>query len=337
MSASTEKPTPWGSVAALVVALAALVGVLLTAFAWPAVGQEPHGVPVAVAGPAEAADSFTRSLAERAGEEAFEVTEVPDRAAAEELVADREVYGAFVMGPDGAEVLVASAASPAVARLLTGIGAAAPAEAGGPWPVTDLVPAPEDDPQGVGVASLVLPLVIGGMAGAVVISLRVRGTARRLVGVLALAALGGLVMAGVLQGLLGALEGRYWLNAGVLALGTAAIGTVLLGLRNVFGVPGLAVGAAVTMLLGNPLSGVTSAPELLPAGWGALGQWLQPGATGSALRSVAWFDGAGAGPALLTLGLWLLVGLVLSAVPGRDRARAVRSDPGADAPVAVGR
>ncbi|MFE3457591.1 hypothetical protein ACFXKD_08590 [Nocardiopsis aegyptia] len=337
MSAPSETTTSWGTLAGLVVALAALVGVLLTAFAWPAVNQEPRDLPVAVAAPPEATDQITRSLAEQAGDEAFDVTEVADRAAAEELVADREVYGALVVGPDGGEVLIASAASPAVARLLTGIGAAVPAEAGGPWPVTDLAPTPDDDPQGAGVASVVLPLVIGGMAGAVVISQRVRGRARRLVGVLALALLGGLVLAGVLQGLLGALEGTYWLNAGVLALGTAAIGTVLLGLRHVFGVPGLGVGAAVIMLLGNPLSGLTSAPEMLPTGLGTLGQWLQPGATGSALRSVAWFDGAGAGPALLTLGVWLAVGLVLCALPVRGRAAVSGDDAGDRTPVTVAR
>ena len=326
MSTQTETTTSWGALTGLVVALATLVGVLLAAFAWPAVNQEPRDLPIAVAAPAEAADQLTMSLAEQAGDEAFEVTEVADRAAAETLVADREVYGALIVGPDGGEVLVASAASPVVARLLTQIGAAVPAEAGGPWPVTDLAPTPDADPQGAGVASVVLPLVIGGMVGAVVISQQVRGGVRRLVGVLALSLLGGLVLAAVLQGLLGAMEGTYLLNAGVLALGMAATGTVLLGLRNVFGVIGLAVGGAVTMLLGNPLSGVASAPEMLPTGFGALGQWLQPGATGSALRSVAWFDGAGAGPALLTLGLWLAVGLVLCAVPVRGRAAASGAD-----------
>jgi hypothetical protein len=333
VSTPNETTTPWATLAGVVAALAALLGVLLTAFAWPAVGQEPHDLPVAVVAPPEAADRITGSLAEQAGEEAFAITEADDRAAAERLVADREIYGALVVGPEGGEVLTASAASPAVARLLAQIGAAAPAEVGGPWPVTDLAPTPDTDPQGAGVASAALPLVIGGIAGAVVLSLRVRGTLQRLVGALALALLGGLVLAGVLQWLLGSLEGTYWANAGVLALGLAAIGTVLLGLRRVLGLPGLAAGAAVVMLLGNPLSGLTSAPEMLPAGWGALGQWLQPGATGTALRSVAWFDGAGAGPALLTLGIWLAVGLVLSAVPVRGGASRTKQDARTPAPV----
>ena len=80
---------------------------------------------------------------------------------------------------------------------------------------------------------------------------------------------------------------------------------------------GLGLGAATMLLLGNPLSGLTSAPELLPSGWGTLGQLLPPGATGTALRSVAFFDGAGSGTALLVLTAWLGVDLVLCLVPTR--------------------
>ena len=68
----------------------------------------------------------------------------------------------------------------------------------------------------------------------------------------------------------------------------------MLGLGSLFGRVGLAVGALLALLLGNPLSGLNSAPEMLPSGWGALGQWLPQGATATLLRSTAFFDGAGA-------------------------------------------
>lgn len=60
----------------------------------------------------------------------------------------------------------------------------------------------------------------------------------------------------------------------MIALSIAAISLTLLGLEWLFGTPGLGGGAAVMMLLGNPLSGLASAPEMLPGGWGALGQLL---------------------------------------------------------------
>ena len=74
---------------------------------------------------------------------------------------------------------------------------------------------------------------------------------------------------------------------------------------------------------GNPLSGMTSAPEMLPSGWGALGQLLPPGAAGTALRSVSFFDGAGAGRPLVVLTCWLVAGLALCALGAMKSQRAV--------------
>jgi hypothetical protein len=49
-----------------------------------------------------------------------------------------------------------------------------------------------------------------------------------------------------------------------LTLGVLATGLALLGLGWMFGRIGLAVGAAVAVLVGNPLSGLSSAPERRP-------------------------------------------------------------------------
>jgi hypothetical protein len=157
--------------------------------------------------------------------------------------------------------------------------------------------------------------VIAGVAGAALLTHVLPGTVARLAGAVSLAVLAGLAMAAVLQFWLGSLEGSYWANAGVLALAIAASATVLLGLQRLLGYAGLGLGAAVLLLLGNPLSGLNGAPELLPQGWGELGQLLPPGAAGTALRSAAFFDGAGAGQALVVLGCWLGVGIVLSLLP----------------------
>jgi len=69
------------------------------------------------------------------------------------------------------------------------------------------------------------------------------------------------------------------------------------------------------------VSGLTSAPELLPQPWGAVGQLLPPGATGTLLRSVAFFDGAGGAVAAWVLGAWAAGGLLLAAIAGRSRLR----------------
>ncbi len=163
--------------------------------------------------------------------------------------------------------------------------------------------------------------MLGGIATAAALVIAVRSRWARLAGAAGVAVASGLALTAILQFWLGSLDGSYWVNASVVALATAATSVFVLGLEQWLGRAGLALGAGLMMLLGNPLSGLTSAPELLPSGWGALGQLMPPGAGGTALRSVAFFDGSGSGRALLVLGAWLVVGLVLCLLPPRRSER----------------
>lgn len=301
----------------LVVAVTGLVALVVTAFAWPVSELQPRDLPVAVVGPPPAA----AALQQGADGDALDVIELPSRAAAVAAIEDREVYAGLVLGPE-TEVLTASAASPAVAQQVSELARElAPAE-GSSVTVTDVVPLPEDDPRGLVLAAGSLPLVLGGLAVGAIVALRTRGGAAGVVTALAAAAGAGLATAGVLQGWLGALEGSYWANAGVIALGVAAVAMSLMGLHRVLGLAGLPLGVLTMLLLGNPWSGVTSAPELLPSGWSTLGQLLPPGATGTALRSTAFFEGAGAGFALMVLAAWVVVGAGLALIPRRSSAMA---------------
>jgi hypothetical protein len=74
----------------------------------------------------------------------------------------------------------------------------------------------------------------------------------------------------------------------------------------------------LTFILGNPLSAVASAPELLPQPWGQLGQLLPPGAGATLLRSTAYFHGAGGTAVTWTLITWATAGLALLLV-GRQQ------------------
>lgn len=315
---------------AAVAAVAVLLTVVLTAFAWPAVRSAPHDLPLAVAGPPPAVPQVTGAL-DAASPGAFDVRPVEDEAAARAAIEDREVYGAVVVDASGPRLLVASAASPTVANSLRQVAAGLGAASGTPVPVEDVVPAPAADPRGAGLAAAALPLALGGIVTAALTSRLVRGRLRQVAAALAAAVAGGMVTASVLGGWLGSVDGSWWTTAGVVALGISATALVLLGLHDLLGTAGLALGSATTVLLGNPLSGLAGAPELLPGSWGTLGQFLPPGATGTLLRATAWFDGAGAGPALLVLLAWCLAGLLLLAA---GAARARRSGPAVAVPPA---
>ncbi|MBF6168198.1 hypothetical protein IU486_26105 [Streptomyces gardneri] len=330
--ATDPLPSRWTTVAAAVALLTAIVSLLLIAFAWPSVRSSVHDVPIAVAGPATVVGQVRAALDHRLPH-GFEFTEVADTAAAEQLIRDRQVYGAIDLSSGAPQVLLASAASTAVAQTLqtmaTGLGQAG--STGTPPAVRDLAALPADDPRGAGLAAGALPLVMGGLLAAVLLTRLVRGAVRRVTGALAFAVTGGLAVAAILQFWFGSLSGSYLANSGAVALSIAATSLIVLGLESLSGYVGIGIGAVVMMLIGNPLSGAATAPEMLPGWSGAFGQLLPPGAGGRLLRSTAFFDGRGATQAVIVLLAWLALGVALCLVGG-SRARRAANGAVRDAP-----
>ncbi|EPH46407.1 hypothetical protein STRAU_0543 [Streptomyces aurantiacus JA 4570] len=285
-----------------------------------------------MAGPATAAAPVQEQLERREG--AFDLHRYADEAEARAAIEARTVYGAVVVtGKDpkvaGNEpkLLTATAASPVVAQLLQqAVTAGAPD--GARVTTVDVVPAPAADPRGAALGSSVLPMAIGGVAaGALVTLLGLRGI--RAVGTLVLATtLVGLAAAALADSWLGILTGDWWAEAGVLALSSLAVAATVAGLAALLGPAGIGAGALLMVLLGNPFSGVTSAPELLPEPIGVIGQLLPPGAGGSLLRSTAFFDGAAATGPAVTLAVWAALGLAAVLAGGRRG----RNEPEASAP-----
>jgi hypothetical protein len=256
---------------------------------------------------------------------AFDVTTYADTTALTQAVRNRDVYGGFVLGSQGVTTVVASGGGPVVAQGLTAIGQQLASRQGGQARVEDLAPLPSADPRGLGLAGAGLPLAIGGLVPALALIRRFpRRPWLRVTAATAFAVLTGFTMAAILQFWFRSIDGAL-VHVGLgLSLGIGAIGLLVLGLGSLFGIAGYAVGAAIVLLLGNPLSGLASAPEFLPSGWGALGQLLPPGAAATVLRSDAYFGGVGANRAVLVLACWIAAGLLLTAVAALRR-RGTRS------------
>ncbi|MDZ5441888.1 hypothetical protein U2F26_03975 [Micromonospora sp. 4G57] len=313
--------SPW-LLAVLLAALAVVAQALLVPlFAAPQAHLAPRDLPVAVAGPAAAtAELAGRLAAARPG--AFHVTTLPDAAAADRALRDRQVYAAFVAGPDGIALHTAPAASPTVAALLT--EASAQLSAGRPVPVVPVVPADPDDPRGAGFAAGFLPLALTSMLAGALLTFLVTRRGARLVGLLCYGVLAGLAGAAVLHGWLGLVDGSWWREAGAIGLFALAAAGIVAGLGALLGAPGTGLGALLVFLVGNPLSAVGAAPELLPQPWGTVGQFLPVGAGGTLLRSAAFFDGAGIGRSLAVLAGYALLGVALVAVGRHRSVRAAR-------------
>jgi hypothetical protein len=308
----TQSPARLRSPLVLAVLIAAAVVVLqallVPLFAAPAANLAPRDLPVTVAGPAPAAAGLAARLA-AAQPGAFEITTVPDAAAADRRLRDREAYAAFVLGPDGLALHTAPGASPTVATLL---GQAVGQLSGGQRvPVTEVVPAGPDDPRGTGYAAGFLPLLLTAMLAGIVLVSLVAGRLARVTGLLAFAVFAGLAGAAVLRDWLGVLSGDYLADAAAIGLFALAAAAPVTGLGALLGRAGTGLGALLVFLVGNPLSAVSAAPELLPQPWGLVGQFLPAGAGASLLRSTAFFDGAGATRPLWVLTGYAVVGLLL--------------------------
>ncbi len=315
--AAGHHPPPAAVATAIVIGLTAVLAILAIAFALPATKSKPNDVPIGIAGP-QAATGQVAAMLDQKAPGAFSVTYYPGAESLREAILDRQVYGGLAFGADGPQLLTATGASPAVAQLLTQIGTGIGAQTGAPPAIEDLVPLSPS--QSAGLAASALPITLAAILPAFALVFALKDQVwTRFAAAVAFSALMGVTIAALLRYPLGSVEQNFWGVAGGLTLGIGAALLFMLGLGSLFGKVGLGIGALLAVLIGNPLSGLTSAPEMLPAGWGALGQLLPQGANATLLRSTAYFGGSGAGLAIVVLACWALAGTVLVGIAAARR------------------
>jgi hypothetical protein len=244
---------------------------------------------------------------------AFKVYAYGSLTAASTAVLHRSVYGAFQPVPSRV-LLVASAASPPVAVLLQRTFGTVASRSGRALAVHDLVPLPSSDSSGATSYSAVLSLIIAGLVGTTLIYTFTRHRPEK-VRVLATVTLGvaaGLITALVTNVLVGAFPGHFFRV--VATLFVLAIGLPIAAFQVIFGIPGTAIGAFLFLVIGNPASGGSSAPELLPGFWRTLSQILPPGAAVTTMRDVVYFNGHGSSHALIVLAVYAVLGAAVAMI-----------------------
>jgi hypothetical protein len=304
----------------VVIALTTVLAVMALAFALPAAKSKPQDIPIGAVGPPAASGQAAEEL-DRDAPGAFKLSVYPDEDALRAAIRDRDVYGGIVMELDHRALLIATGASPTVAQLLTQLGNGIAQQTGAPLRTEDLAAPPAGDPRGTGLAAAALPITLAGFLSAVALTLVVRRDVWLRVGATAaFSALAGVTIAALLRYPLGSIDQNFWAVAGGLTLGALASALLVLGLGSLFGRVGLVLGALLALLVGNPLSGMTSAPEMLPGGWGEFGQFLPQGANATLLRSTAFFDGAGSSTAIAVLICWAVVGSLIIVIAAQRHA-----------------
>ena len=336
-SGSRRTLPPLATMLALTAGLGVILVVLLMLFVMPSLKSGAHDLPVGIVGSSAAVADVTAALDE-AAPGAYETRGFTSEQQLRTAIAERDVVGGFAV--DGAAVhgFVASAGSAAISGTVTTTAQALAQVGGGSAVVTDVVPLPDDDPTGIGIGGLAFPLVFGGIVPAVAFrKVFARSLGWAVAGIAAFSVVGGVIVAAVLAFSFGSIAAPdFWPVAAAMALGIGALALALAGLQEACGGKGFTIGAMVMMFVGNPLAGISTTAAWLPGGLGLVGQLLPPGATGTLVRSAAYFGGAGGLTAALTLAGWVVGGILLLAVgsrrrAGRERVAAV-TEP---APVAV--
>ena len=308
------------------VALPLLITVAVLMFAWPAARVSPRGVPVGIVGTSPVTQSALTELT-RTQPGSFSYRLYADLPTAREAIRTRHVYGAFDITADSVTVLKASAAGPAVAQLLDSVGATLASPSRARLNSIDLVPTATGDPRGIVLSSALLPLTICSILVAAVFTLALEraSAGHQLASLVGTAVVGGLGAYVLAQCFLGALPHQPLETWAALSLTVLAICAPTAALLSIAGPLGIGLSAALMVFIGNPFSGVTSAPQLLPSAVDHIGQLLPPGAGAGLVRDTAYFNGSDSATHLTVLALWSAFGLLAVFLahhsPGRFAAR----------------
>ncbi|MFI5973346.1 hypothetical protein [Streptomyces sp. NPDC051452] len=279
------------------------------------VTPEPHHMPVAVVGTTPKAKVFAQTIKDTAGDK-LDVRTVATRADAVHLLTSRDVTGAYVPGAKAPELLVAGAASDMGAMAVEKVFTPVAEERGTPLKITDVAPTVADDPTGQGLFFLLIALSIGSYAsvaalGAAGAGLAMRVRALLVLGVSAVVSGIGALLAGPVFHLahhdLAGVWGMAWLySAGILFIGV--------GLHTFLKRWTTLTMMVLFVMLNFTSSGGLFRPELQNGFFGTLHAFWNGAGFVEGVRGLLYFGGDGLVRDVWTLVVWLLVGLVVTAV-----------------------
>jgi hypothetical protein len=319
---TVEKGSFWSPVLQITIMVTLIVSTILTIFAWPLANATPRSVPIGVASDFPSITAQLQGQLDSADPGAFKLVEYKDLATAKKAVAHREVYGVLVIATHP-QVLIASGASPTMAQLITSIsiklGQQFTQANGGHQLIftpTDLAPLGTKDPRGLGLNAGSLPLIIAGIVVGILGSMRLKRRSQMFAVAGTAGVVAGLSIVAILNLWLGSLQGNYFLEVLVVAVGIAAVSLTVMGAAVIGKRAGLITVIAVFFIVGNPLSGVALPEELYPSDLGSLGQKLPLGAEVNLLRRISYFPEADTTVQWVTLGVWLAIGALLVYLSG---------------------
>ncbi|MGW6487634.1 ABC transporter permease [Streptomyces sp. NPDC055056] len=291
----------------LIVAIAA--GLFASSYSFSLAHPTPHHIPIGSVSTSAAGDRFLTSLDKRLDAE-LKVQRFATPADADRAVDAQAVFAVVTENPKGrVQLELVSAASAAVARLLTQQAPHAAESADTPLFVTESRPLQDGDPQGLTIFYITLAAVVLGFMGAAQLS--AHATALRLeerfASIVCYAALGGFTIAASVDWGLHVLHLPFLESWSILTLTMTTCGLLFTAFNVLFGRWALLPTWLLLVMLGNPSSGGAVSLALLPEPMRAVGRWLPPGASVNAQHTAIYFHDHQYATPFVTLTLWAFV------------------------------
>ncbi|WP_351225938.1 ABC transporter permease [Streptomyces sp. NPDC002133] len=325
------KRSPLLPATVLVFIVALVAGLFAWSYTYAFANPMPRKVPTAVVGPVNATHGavFLAGM-EKALDASLDVHRYARYAGAKDAVEEQKVFAIFDVRQERKVTLdVSSASGASVAELLEQAAPVVARAVGTDVVVRDINPNQRGDPRGLAIFYISLAAVVVGFVGAIQMSVHAKALnpGVRIAFTLAYSLLGAFAIAAMVDWLLHAIDlpfVRAWLT---LTLTMFTAGMVFLMFMVLIGRWAIIPTWGLMVLIGNPSSGGAVSWPLLPPFLGAIGRWLPPGATISAIHTEVYFAGHPHAFPFLVLAGWALVSTIVFWVrehrrPGRRIAAA---------------
>ncbi|MGZ4312466.1 MAG: DUF3533 domain-containing protein [Solirubrobacteraceae bacterium] len=282
----------------------------------------PHDIAAAVVGQPVRRPGVIPAL-EAATGNGLRLTPYASLARAKHAIDEQRIYAVLALTGSRPRLFVASAAGTSVARVLEQAAQAVPAWAGGPLQIVDLHPLPPTDPQGLASFYATLAATILGFVTMFQLRANAEGLTLRawLVCIVALALVGGLVLALITDPLLKALRGQFPELWGALAAEVAAAALFNSAMLTLIGRWAIIPTWGLFIAVGNAASGGAVAPPLLPAFYRFVGRFLPNGATVETIRNAVYFTDHQHLEPILVDAAWIAGALALLLIAAGSRGR----------------
>jgi hypothetical protein len=309
--------------AAVIIAVASVMASLLAlSYSLALSRPKPHHIPAAVIGDPATRPALVAAL-ERATDGGLDLHPYASLADVRRAIAEQKIYAGLVLTTTPPQLLVSSAAGASVARVL-GLAALQISEGpAGPLALRDTHPLPAGDPQGLVTFYVTLAATILGFV--TVFQLQSHAEPESVRGWLAciagLAVFGALLLASVVDPIIGALHGHFPELWAALAAEVAVAALFNLTMIALFGRWAIVPTWGVLIMLGNSSSGGAVAPPLLPPFYSFIHRFLPLGATVETIRNAVYFSDAQHLEPVLVEAIWLVGALVAAVLSLRRRGR----------------